>query len=327
MHRHIDLCAGLGTMSLALAEHGFKTIMACDKSKHCREVYLANHGEVGWEDDVFDIRELPACEVLTAGAPCQSFSACGKRAGFACPENGGVFARILELIRMAPSRPEVVLFENVMGLKTIEKGRCLRWIEEEVEGLGYAVRTVEVRAQQWGSPATRARIFVVGRRHALFLGELPPFPTPPMIRGRIRDHLEIGEHHEWLPVHRYFIMPKEMWKTSVDGVVFVGYFTGRALQFGRNPEFSSAHGQNGGIYHIDGVNPCITCRFGALYVPNGDGEEGGRVRRLTVHEVSSMMGLPSDFEHHSFKTHAMQMLANTISMYALRPVVAWALGE
>jgi hypothetical protein len=39
-----------------------------------------------------------------------------------------------------------------------------------------------------------------------------------------------------------------------------------------------------------------------------------------------MMGLPHDFEHHRCKTHALQMIANGISMHALRPVVAWALN-
>jgi hypothetical protein len=41
--------------------------------------------------------------------------------------------------------------------------------------------------------------------------------------------------------------------------------------------------------------------------------------------MGNMMGLPRSFVHHGVKTHAVQMVANGISLYALRPVVAWAL--
>jgi DNA (cytosine-5)-methyltransferase 1 len=322
MKRHIDLCAGLGTMSLALAKHGYNTIMACDASEQCREVYHANHGPVPWESDVHTIQQLPPCEVLTAGPPCQSFSCAGKREGMDCA-NGKVFLRVIELIRMAPSRPDVVIFENVVGLKTFKDGEPLRAIMDDMTSLGYRMREQVVHAEQWGSPALRSRIFIVGRRKDIFREKLPPFPSPPMIAGRVREHLEPSNAE---PVVDVIIFGRNNWKISPKDTWFVGHCTNRATQHD-NTLLASAHSQSSTIYHAHGVHPCFTKRFGPVFVPDDDKvEDVGHARHLTIRELSNMMGLPKTFKHHAHKTHAWMMIANGISMYALEPVVTWALG-
>jgi DNA-cytosine methyltransferase len=335
MKRHVDLCAGLGAMTLALREHGYTTVMACDISEHCHKTYVANHGNGAvWEPDVFGIRELPPCEVLTAGAPCQSFSYAGKRAGFSCPTNGGVFAQVLDLINKAPSRPGIVIFENVMGLQSIEGGRCLLEIEGNLRSLGYVVKTQRVDAEHWGSPTTRSRLFVVGRLEAQFGGQeealLPPFPEPPMTRGRVGDHLDPPEdegqqQQVWMHPEEYTILPEQEWHIGNSGKVFVGYLNGRKLKGNGDPRCPGTHSQSSRIYHADGVYECITQHRYPVYCPDPNGGEGGRVRKMSVREVGSMMGLPRGFLHHELTSHARQMVANTINMYALRPLVAWAL--
>jgi DNA (cytosine-5)-methyltransferase 1 len=325
MKRHVDLCCGVGTFSIALEEVGYETIVACDISPNCKGTYLANHRgkAVLWENDVFDIRQLPPCEVLTAGAPCQSFSMAGKMEGTSCKKNGGIFGCILRLIRDAPSRPDVVIFENVMGLMWMHKGKWMRDIEWELQSLGYDVRVQAVEAEQWGSPTARKRLFVVGRRKSLFPEEKEEFPTPPktLEKGRIRDHLEHSNEQDspWLAPQRFVVFPKEHWRTSEDGRIFVGHLLGRKIRGNGDPKCPSSHSQGAAIYHEDGLGPCITHNFFLVFVP----DKG--VRNLSVREVGSMMGLPRDFVYHGAKTHAVQMVANGISLFALRPVVAWAL--
>jgi DNA-cytosine methyltransferase len=327
--RHIDLCAGIGAMTMALREHGYQTIMACDISQRCHETYVANHGSSAvWEDDVFKIRELPPCEVLTAGAPCQSFSSAGKRRGFSCPINGGVFAQILNLVEHASFKPRIVVLENVLGLQTIDSGKCFRKIVEHLRRLDYVVRTQRVDAEDWGSPTTRSRIFIVARLRGAFKNEeLPPFPKAPMIRGRVRDHLSHMQEDDyktqakmpWMKSDKYTIMPEEDWHRTETGKVMVGYVTGRKLKRNLDPKFPSTHSQSTRIYHADGVYECIGRLLYPVYLP------GMGVRKMSVQEVGRMMGLPQDFRHHESRTHSRLMVANTINMYALKPVIAWTL--
>jgi DNA-cytosine methyltransferase len=329
MKRHVDLCAGLGTCTIALREHGYNTVLACDISPHCRDIYRANHGEVPWNNDVFSIKELPQCEILTAGCPCQSFSLAGKKLGFACPINGGIFHRVLQLVREAKTRrgdnsPGIIIFENVLGLKSINNGLCLKEIVDQLIGMDYNVVVQRVDAEHWGSPAARSRLFIVARQAASF-AHLPPFPLAPMLRGRIRDHLEPGPH-VWCDLDAFIIMARDKWRNMNNGKIFVGYVAGRKIRGNGDPTLPCNHSQSTHVFHQDGLFECVTHHRMPTWVPNEDGGDQGRVRELTVREMSNMFGLPRDFVHHEKITIARAMICNGISLFALRPVVAWALG-
>lgn len=337
MKRHIDLCCGIGAFTIVLREHGYRTILACDISPQVKMVYQANHGtEAAWQPDVFGITELPPCEILTAGAPCQSFSLAGNRLGFECPRNGGIFFQIMELIEKAPSKPSTVIFENVIGMKNIEGGQCLREIEDELRRIGYVVQTQQVNAEDFGSSATRSRLFIVARLREFEeeIMPLPPFPDPPMSVGKVSDHLEEvaddGSPHTWYDEGRYTVFPPEEWNHCKNvHKVMVGCMNNRKLKGSMDPRRAGSHSQSSRVYHCDGVYECITQLAAPIYVPHpmDSGLTGGRVRKLTGRERGNMFGFPRDFIYNVCKTHTIKMTANTISLYALRPLVAWALQE
>jgi DNA (cytosine-5)-methyltransferase 1 len=96
-------------------------------------------------------------DVLTAGFPCQPFSAAGQRAGADDPRHlwpTGVLPAI------AACRPPLVVLENVPGLLTIQHGQVFGTVLADLDGLGYAVSWTTVGACKVGACHHRHRLFI-----------------------------------------------------------------------------------------------------------------------------------------------------------------------
>ena len=75
-----DLFAGIGGIRLGLERAGFKAVFANDVDAKAAETYNLNFSNPGLEPrDVWklDLDEIPECEVLAGGFPCQPFSIAG----------------------------------------------------------------------------------------------------------------------------------------------------------------------------------------------------------------------------------------------------------
>lgn len=120
MLRHVDLFCGVGGFHKAL--EGTSCILANDISKECSQTYKANFEAPFRLCNVSDIEELPECDVLTAGFPCQPFSVAGERKGFD-DDRGQMFFQIIRLLEIVNKRPAIILLENVKGILTNDEGR------------------------------------------------------------------------------------------------------------------------------------------------------------------------------------------------------------
>ena len=92
-------------------------------------------------------------DILTAGYPCQPFSAAGKRAGKNDPRH--LWPYIREHIQAI--RPVRCFFENVEG--HISLG--LREVIEDLESLGYAATWGIFSAAEVGAPHQRKRVYIL----------------------------------------------------------------------------------------------------------------------------------------------------------------------
>ena len=100
--------------------------------------------------------ELPDFDLLVGGFPCQTFSIAGKRAGFE-DTRGTMF---FELARIAKAKvPMFMLFENVKGLVSHDKGKTLEVILETLQELGYYTNYEIHNSKDHGVPQNRERIF------------------------------------------------------------------------------------------------------------------------------------------------------------------------
>ena len=106
--------------------------------------------------------ELPTAECWCFGAPCQSFSIAGKRAGL--DGESGLIREIFRILReeREEHRPEWLIYENVKGMFSSNRGFDYLAILSEMDELGYDVEWQLFNSKDWGVPQNRERVYTVG---------------------------------------------------------------------------------------------------------------------------------------------------------------------
>lgn len=167
----VSLFSGCGGLDLGFKKAGFRIIWANDFDADAQAVYALNLGKIDKRDILtVDETEIPDCDVLTAGFPCQPFSNAGNRKGVH-DSRGMLYKECLRII--GKKMPKVIVFENVKGLlstKYIDGRNLAEVIEEDLSTMneiGYSVVHKLVNAADYGVPQNRQRVLFVGIRNDL----------------------------------------------------------------------------------------------------------------------------------------------------------------
>lgn len=162
----IDLFCGIGTIRMGMEAAGHKCVYSVEWDKHKRKIYSIIFGK---EPEGADIREvhavdIPRSDVWTFGAPCQDFSIAGTRSGL----EGDRSSLIREVFRLVwetkeEHRPKYLLYENVKGMLSSNKGFDYLKILSEMESLGYDIEWELLNSKDFGVPQNRERVFTLGR--------------------------------------------------------------------------------------------------------------------------------------------------------------------
>lgn len=177
----IDLFAGAGGLSTGAVQAGFEVLFANDFLKDMCATYQANHFNTHVHyGDVKDInpnyiKELTnlkygELDVVAGGPPCQGFSTVGKK-NEDDPRNA-LFKHFFKFIECF--FPKVVLFENVLGFKSLYSGRAFNAVCDKLNKLGYNIKYDVLNAVNYGVPQNRRRTIIIGFRDGINF----EFPTP-----------------------------------------------------------------------------------------------------------------------------------------------------
>ena len=159
--RHVDLCSGIGGFALGFEWAGLSSpVMFCDIEPWSRKILAKHWPDVPIETDVKELanepnRNVPDCDILTAGYPCQPFSLAGQRRGQ--EDDRHIWPYILRIV--AQKRPAWCVFENVYGHISLGLDQVLFDLEAE----GYATRTFVVPACAADAPHRRDRVWIIAR--------------------------------------------------------------------------------------------------------------------------------------------------------------------
>ena len=165
-----------------------------------RKYFSALHGHPPLFYTDITIRTVStACDIYTAGYPCQPWSLAGKGGGLN-DTRGMPWIHGLEYIR--EKRPRLVVLEQVKGMLTRFK-QIFDAIIRHLENFGYHVRwrvlnTIDVGAL----PQNRERLYLVAIRQDSFLHKFKwpkPLPTRPLsdiLDASIRGGWHKGSHRE-----------------------------------------------------------------------------------------------------------------------------------
>ncbi|HBO65434.1 MAG TPA: DNA (cytosine-5-)-methyltransferase [Clostridiales bacterium] len=173
MFTSIELFAGAGGLALGLEQAGFQHIGLVEFNPSAANTLLLNRPE--WNVICEDIaiisqRDLESefnikkgeLDLLSGGAPCQSFSYAGKRLGLQ-DVRGTMFyhyATFLEKLQ-----PKMFLFENVRGLLTHDNGQTYKTILDIFQQQGYKTTYKILNAWDYGVPQKRERLITIGIRN------------------------------------------------------------------------------------------------------------------------------------------------------------------
>lgn len=168
--RLVSLFSGCGGMDLGFQQAGYNIVYANDFDFDAQRVYEKNFGAIDKRSILeVDVKEIPDCDILTAGFPCQPFSNAGNRKGVN-DSRGNLYKECLRIIK--GKLPKVVVFENVRGLLSTkdENGNPLiDTIVSNLDNLGYTTNYKLVNASSYGVPQNRVRVIVVAFRKDLGL--------------------------------------------------------------------------------------------------------------------------------------------------------------
>lgn len=166
--RLVSLFSGCGGLDLGFEQAGFERVWANDFDKDAQAVFRLNLGEI----DGRDIREVPAeeipdCDIVLAGFPCQPFSNAGNRKGVH-DSRGMLYQECLRIVEA--KKPKVFLFENVKGLmssKYVDGRKLVDVISSDLDEMGYDVTYEVINASDYRVPQNRQRLIMVGVRKEL----------------------------------------------------------------------------------------------------------------------------------------------------------------
>ena len=171
----IDLFSGAGGLSEGFRQAGFHVLAGNDVDRFAGETFAATHAEAAFvpgpveaisATDFLKAAGLKKGELdcLVGGPPCQAFSVYNHQRGMH-DARSGLFQEYLRLVE--GMMPRWVVMENVTGIKSVGGGEAVRQILSGMAALGYAVATRVLRAEDFGVPQERRRMFFIGNRVGL----------------------------------------------------------------------------------------------------------------------------------------------------------------
>lgn len=198
MFTSIELFAGAGGLALGIEKAGFTTIGlveinqdACETLKHNRPNWnilcedIANVSGQNLEK-LFGIKK-GQLDLLSGGAPCQSFSYAGKRLGLE-DARGTLFYHYAVFLEKL--QPKMFLFENVRGLLTHDGGKTYKTITTIFENTGYEIQKAVLNAWDYGVAQKRERLITIGIRKDIADKVRYAFPEKHEYKPVLRDILQ-----------------------------------------------------------------------------------------------------------------------------------------
>ncbi len=173
----VSLFSGAGGLDLGLIKSGHKIIWANDIDIDSCETYRLNIGNHIVCNDILKIQleDIPDCEVVVGGFPCQGFSLANMLRG-TDDERNNLYKQFYRIIE--GKKPKYFIAENVRGILSLDNGNVIKKIVEDFSDAGYRVKYKTFNTADFGVPQTRIRVIIVGTRNDLPNEADFEFPNP-----------------------------------------------------------------------------------------------------------------------------------------------------
>lgn len=284
-------------------EHPCKLVYACDIDPKAVDSHRLNFDAHSVCADVCDVSgsEIPACDILTGGFPCQSFSTVNPTKD-PFDDRANLYKQMVRLVE--EKKPKVFIAENVKGMMTLHKGKIFQRILNAFNKAGYTPFYSLINAADYGVPQKRERVIIVGIRNDIW-EEKGDFVFP----------VKTTEH-QWVPLS---VAVPEL---AIDNEKY--YFSERAVQGMKNAKNNMKRGLAQNLNE-----PCLTITSHLAKVSLNSRDPVLLVdpskelyRRFTPLEAARIQSFPDDFQFAGSETTAYKQIGN-----AIPPVMFWHITD
>lgn len=253
------------------------------------DTYELNFGIKPQCIDIKKVTDVPDCDVMLGGFPCQGFSMANP---YRTPEDerNQLYEEFVRILRL--KKPSYFLLENVKGLmnmggydtpldKKNGTGRILKMIVEDLTQCGYKVYFKLFKIKKYGVPQKRERVIFVGVRNDVNF----EVKWPEEVQGEVTLKDAIGD----LPIE---YNPSIQHVGTAHKCALTGYLGNRQLKW-------------------DEPSPTITGRGGGSGGPVIHNHPSMQ-RRLTVRECARIQTFPDSFKFKGSVSSMYRQIGNAV---------------
>lgn len=160
--RYVSLFSGIEAASVAWDALGWEPVAFAEIEPFPCKLLARRFPDVPNLGDVSKIdwsEYAGSVDLVVGGSPCQAFSVAGRRGGL-MDERGRLMLEYVRAVR--DLRPRWLLWENVPGVLSQDKGRAFGTLLGELAECGYSLAWRVLDAQFFGVAQRRRRVFLVG---------------------------------------------------------------------------------------------------------------------------------------------------------------------
>jgi len=168
----VSLFSGAGGLDLGFEKAGCDVIWANEHDKTIWETYENNFPHTYLDKrSITDVKEseVPKCDGIIGGPPCQSWSEAGALRGIK-DKRGKLFFDFVRIL--ADKQPKFFLAENVSGMLAQRNRLALEFIKDLFRECGYILSFHPLNARDYSVPQDRKRVFFIGYREDLNMKRL-----------------------------------------------------------------------------------------------------------------------------------------------------------
>lgn len=285
----VSLFSGAGGLDLGFKKAGFNIIYANEKDNKIWGTYRLNHPETLLDTrSITDVAndEIPSCEGIIGGPPCQSWSEAGAGRGVD-DARGKLFFEFIRILEA--KKPSFFLAENVSGMLAKKHSQPLENIKNLFQEAGYTLHSKLLNSVNYGIAQDRARLIFIGFRNDLNVNY--EFPKE-IDNKKVLQDIIFDLKDSALPA-----IDKS--KPNTDLLIsnheyMTGGFSPRFMSRNRvrswdEPSFTiQASGRHANL-HPNSPKMIKVEKDKFIFVPNHE------YRRLSVRESARIQGFPDDF--------------------------------
>ena len=291
--RVVSLFSGAGGLDLGFKKAGFKIVWANDFDKDAVATYKENIGNECICGDISEIdsADIPECDVIIGGFPCQGFSVANTKRNV-LDERNKLYLQYIRVLKA--KKPKFFVAENVKGILSLGHGAVIQAIINDFSEAGYNVKYKLLNAADYGVPQTRQRVIIVGVRKDIKVEFEYPKPTHSKDgKNGLRKWVSVSEAFENIPD------PDGPDANTVPNNEYSKYKLLLNGYLGKRP------------VNPDKPAPTVTARGdrkgGVVVLPHPS-----RTRRMTVRELATIQSFPLDFSFVGSRTDCYRQIGNAV---------------